>query len=483
MPRLLLILRLTIREIHDQTRSHRFLYLTAVAGLLTPLIVYLGVRDFTTRRVQFTLLAQQPAAMVGTRGPLRMTGRQMEPTLRVTRAPRPTGVLVRGFDGTLPKFWDFAPDGRHTGASGDSASRTPQSGISLDLEFVIRIILGLLAISLATGSLATERESGLLYVLMSQPVHPTDLLAAKLLGGLTAMGLALSVVITGAAAALGVFGPELWSREFECTLLGLSGAGVLYLSALYALGVLIGAVASSVSTANVASLSAWLILVVAAVPTIDVVARVMASVPASDLVESRRQVEFDTQLRATQIAVGRWFAEVTGPHWRESSVADALKDQIRTRWHARSLTLRHDLRRIDDDVIATTAHQWRLWTDVSWATPSSVFFDAATRLAGTGLPTAARWDRATQAYQISLDAALFDDPALVLLLVPTAGTTGLLTVQVRAFPDEATLKQPVQIETSLRTAVSDARWPLGILIAYVVALVSLTFVVFPKTRY
>ena len=483
MPRVRVILRLAIREIHDQTRSHRFLYLTAIAGLLTPLIVYVGVQDFATRQAQFALLVQQRAAAGAARGPAHMTGRQVEPTLRVIRPPQPTGVLVRGFDGVLPRFWDFAPEGTHAGASGDSASRTPQSGVSLDLEFLIRIILGLLAVSLATGSLAAERESGMLSVLISQPIRASDVLTAKLLGGVATVGLALSVVITGAAAALGIFGPELWSRDFEITLIGLSGAALLYLSALYALGVLIGAVVSSVSAANVASLSVWIVVVAAAVPTIDVLARVIAAGPAPDLVESHRQGEFDAQLRATQISVGRWFADATGPHWSEPAAADAVQEQIRTRWATRALTLRHDLTNIDDQAVGTTAHQWRLWTELSSYTPSSVFFDAATRLAGTGLPTADRWDRATQASQAFLNGALFDDPALVILRVPTDRGTNSVAVQLHAFPDEGTLKKPVQVDTSLRTAWADARRPLAVLMAYVIGLVSLTFVVFPKTRY
>jgi ABC-type transport system involved in multi-copper enzyme maturation permease subunit len=483
MPRLRVILRLVIREAHDQTRSHRFLGLTAIAGLLAPLIVYVGVRDLTTRREQVDLLVQQRAVLEGPAGSARLNGRQLEPSLRVIRPSAVTSVLVRGFDGVLPTFWDFAPDGVHLGAGPGGASRTPQSGVSLDLEFLIRIVLGLLAVSLAAGALASERESGMLYVLMSQPVRPFELVAAKLIGGVAALGLALTVVVTGVAAAMGVFGPDLWSRDFEWTLIGVSGAALLYLSALYALGLLVGALVSSSSAANVAAISVWIIVAIASVPTIDVLARVIASVPAPEFVESRRQREFETQLRQSELMLGRWYLDYAGPDWRQANVADAARDQIWQAWTAQARARRQQLTRLDDDAALSTTRQRRLWTRLSTFTPAGVFFDAASRLAGTGLPTAGRWDQATKAYQEFLDGALFDSPPNVNLRIPSPIGPAMEQVKFRPLVESATLKKPLEPNTGLRASIGEARAPLGVLACYVLALVSLAFAIFPRIRY
>lgn len=483
MLRLSAILRFTIREVHDQTRSHRFMVLTAVAAILTPLIMYVGVRDYTTRHLQFRLLLQQRALAEALPGGARVMGRQLEPTLRVIRSPTASSVLVRGVSGTLPRFWDVAPDGLRAGAGGDATARTPQSGVSLDLEFLIRIVLGLLAVSLATGALATERASGTLYMLLSQPIRAPEVLLAKLLGGIVTLGLALTVVMTGAAAALGVFGPELWSRDIELTMLGLAGVGLIYLSALYALGLVIGAAAASVSAANVAAMSVWVVVAVASVPTVDFMARVIAPVAASEAIESQRQTDFEARRRNIEMSLGSGFLALAGPAYRQFTMSDPVRAQIAKDWLAGAQDTRQSVDARDAAIAAATSHQRRVWELLSWCSPAGAFFDTASRLAGTGLPAAEHWDDTTRQYQAFLNTQLFDHPPRVILLIPTNPGLGIVPVDLHPAPEAAALQRVMHPETDLRTVAGDASRPLVVLLGYLVGLVILAFAVFPKIRY
>ena len=100
-----------------------------------------------------------------------------------------------------------------------------------------------------------------------------------------------------------------------------------------------------------------------------------------------------------------------------------------------------------------------------------------------GLRTAERWEDATRAYQRVLNDVLFDNPPRLMLLVPAASGFRMMSIPYRAEPEAATLGRSVRPAMSARVALADARWPLALLGGYLVALISLAFLVFPKARY
>jgi len=407
--------------------------------------------------------------------------------LRLIRPPEPLSVLVRGFDGALPEFWDVAPDGLHRGAGSEAAARTPESGVSLDLEFVIRIVLGLLAISLAAGALASERQAGMLYALISQPVRRSWILTAKLLGGFGALSAALAVVMTGTAAALGVFGPELWSSVFQWTVVLLAAVGLLYLWSLYALGVVIAAFSRSVSAANVVAMSVWVATVVAAIPASELAARVFSPVPTAAVTESHRQLQWEAAVRQRQITLGRWFLDVVGPEWREVALAETFPPSMRLyvhdTWVSGTNETRGAVRTIDASVQRATLRQRHLWTAFAWSLPAGLVFDTMSRLTATGVPTAARWDDTALAYQTYFERALFDDPPGVTLLVPNGSALEFAQIPFRPGIDRRTLTPPGRPTVGVGATAADTWRPFVLLAVYVVGFVGLSFVVFPRMRY
>jgi ABC-type transport system involved in multi-copper enzyme maturation permease subunit len=472
--------RLVWREFHDQTRSHWFLGLTAIATLLAPIVISAGVRDYSTRQLQFDLLVGQRLAAGNLHHGL-LTGRQLEPALRMVRPSAPAMVLVRGFSAVIPRFWDFAPDGLHP-ASGDDTARTPQSGVSLDLEFVIRIVLGLLAVSMAAGSIAADREIGTLDVLLSQPVSAAGLVVTKLLGGVAAMVLALVLVMTTSTSALGFFGPDLWTGDFKWTLIGVGISSALYLAVLYALGFALGTVARSLSAANVLALSTWVILVLASTPGFDFLARVLAPVPAHEVIATQRQTTFDGWLDQTQMELGTWYLEAVGSNWQHAPVSPANHDEIAKRWAARVVLVRRDLGNIDDELGVPSSRQRAIWNKLSWWTPGSLFFDATSRIAGVGLPMAESWDTFARDTQQGLEQALFDQPAFLTIAVPMNPGRGLFQIDLRPPPTAKSLAPSIPTELPIRRRIADAAGPCIKLVGYFAALVGLIFFVFPGRR-
>jgi ABC-2 type transport system permease protein len=109
--------------------------------------------------------------------------------------------------------------------------------IDLYVPILVGFVLAMLAISVLPNYLATYRERGILRRLSTTPVPPSSLLAAQL-----AMGLSLAVGATAMVVGIGAvaFGTALPDQP-----LGFLVAFALAAAALYAIGLLVAAVAPS----------------------------------------------------------------------------------------------------------------------------------------------------------------------------------------------------------------------------------------------
>jgi ABC-2 type transport system permease protein len=121
--------------------------------------------------------------------------------------------------------------------------------IDLYVPILVGFVLAMLAISVLPSYLATYREKGILRRLSTTPVPPSSLLVAQLaMGLLLAVGAATLVIGIGAVA----FGTDLPEQPA-----GFLVAFALAAAALYAIGLLIAAVAPSGKAAAAIGTLAW----------------------------------------------------------------------------------------------------------------------------------------------------------------------------------------------------------------------------------
>lgn len=136
------------------------------------------------------------------------------------------------------------------------AFREPDAGlgglrvIDLYVPILVGFVLAMLAISVFPNYLATYREKGILRRLSVTPVQPSRLLQAQLAMGL-AMALGAVVLVMGIGAV--VFGTALPAQP-----LGFLVAVVLAAGALYAVGLLVAAVAPTGKAAAGIGTVLWL---------------------------------------------------------------------------------------------------------------------------------------------------------------------------------------------------------------------------------
>jgi hypothetical protein len=479
-----------VRELADQLTSLRFLIIALLAVSLTPLAVYVGARDYQSRLADYDrLLAERQSlaagpAGKGVRGISEFVGgaQNILWVLRALRPPEALSVLVRGLDGGQPEYWDFSPTGVEVGPSATRPQRLVDLLGQLDFEFLVRVVLGLLAILLAFDAVAGEKELGTLRAVLSQPITRTAFLAGKLLGGAATLWFSLAVAFFVALFSAQLFGIDLLGADPLARVVLIAATSAAYLTCFYALGLLVSSLTSSQKTSLVVLLVAWVVAVLAVPPLATLIAQAASPVPPVRAVEFRKK-QLDATLRdEADRAAGRAYRETTGlpEGWFDGSKYDANKDALDRRIAPIEVSYlsrrRRALGELDSDYGRRADRQNTLAHAMMAPSPAAAFASAAADLALTGDASAAAWREAVRRQQSRLDSTLFDDPPTV--VIRNAGASGW--VDRRTPPPVAELPAFVPPRRDAQAALARALPALGLLIVYTGVFVVGSFVAFAR---
>lgn len=128
--------------------------------------------------------------------------------------------------------------------------------VDLYTPILLVFVLAMVGVSTITGMLASYRHDGILRRLRTTPVGPMRLLAAQLLAQLTIASIGVVLAIVAALTLVEVPAPASWP--------GVASALLLTAAAMFAVGLLLGAVVPSTSAAQAASAIMWIPVMVLA---------------------------------------------------------------------------------------------------------------------------------------------------------------------------------------------------------------------------
>ncbi len=414
------------RELADQLTSMRFLVVALLVVGLTPLAVYVGTRDYLNRLQDFNRLTAERQALIARQPGKVVTGSDDPFTpendllvLRVLRPPEPLSALVKGLDGTLPQYWDYSSSGSAEGPPATQPRRLIDALGQIDLEFLIRVVLGLLAILLAFDAVAGEKETGTLRMALSQPIARSAFILGKLFGGVITILVPLLAAFLVALLSCQILGLGVLSSA-SLLRIGLLGiAGCVYLWGFYALGLAISASFTSQKTALVVLLVIWVCSALAVAPVSSLVARAIAPVPAAQTVEARKRALADDLEREGQEAVGHKYREITGQsedavsnaeynknkNFIESKIGPILLEYLNRR--------RRGLDELDLDAGRRINRQNSVAHAIMILSPATMLANAAADLAQTGDSERKSWYGAIQRHETALNRVLFEDPPTI----------------------------------------------------------------------
>jgi hypothetical protein len=473
-----------LRELTDQMTSLRFLIIALLAIGLTPLAVYVGARDFKSRLADHDRLLAEKQDLIAKEGKWVTDSGPGLAVFRALRPPEPQSVLVRGLDGVMPAYWDFSPAGITSGPLASRPRRLADVLGALDLEFLIRVVLGLLAILLAFDAVAGEKELGTLRAVLSQPITRAALLAGKLAGGAVTLLVALTAALLVALLSAKLFAVDLLSASTLAKILLLGAASGAYLLCFYALGLLVSCLTSSQKTALVVLLVAWVFAVLAVSPLATLAAQAIA--PASPLhkVEAQKKA-IDAQLNHhADVEMGKIYFKIVGEEQGfgdpnafrkhrdviEPAIAPVLLDYVSKR--------RQKLSEIDRDAERQEERQNEITHALMALSPAAAFAAGVAELTGTGDAYYTAWLEAVRRQQSRLDSALFDDPIIIGFTHPTQNFG--LGLNRREGSPLTQLPAFVPPRRDAPAALARALPSLGLLIVYTGVFIVGSFVAFAR---
>ena len=279
----------------------------------------------------------------------------------------------------------------------------------IDLLFFIGIVMSLLAIAFSYDAVAGEKEMGTLKLLMSYSIPRDLVLLAKWIGGYLALVAPFLVAVLCGLVVL-VLSPTVELRSQDWGALGLiMFCALLYLAAIYSLGIFVSTRTQLASTSITVLLMVWVLVVLVVPNTAPYLAAQLHPVRDFVLIDKEKyQIEQEEEQRFHEA----W------REWREKK-PNSPNNVRRSTWSAlrRDQYLRlsdhHD--KINDQFSKQLDGQIRLGQYLSRISPLSSFAYAASDLAGTGIQDRNRFldllpeyrrEITTFGYQTYIDANL-----------------------------------------------------------------------------
>ena len=284
---------LIIKEWLTSLLELRFVICAALCVILGIVSVVVLRADLEARRVEFSKNQSLYKDQAQEYGSFRQLERQ---GIRVDRPPQTFQVLFYGVEKTLDRTAvvsdDFLP-----GFQGDLNNNPAVLLFPVaDLLFVVAVVLSLLAFFISYDTVAGERESGTLMLLMSYSVPRDLIIAAKWIGGYLSLALPFLISLLVGAIIISL-SADVPFTSTDWQAFAIAGVvSLLLLAVMFSIGLLVSVRARSSTTSILSLLALWVLLALVVPNLGPYVAELVAPVP------NIGQVEREVALRAKQIS-------------------------------------------------------------------------------------------------------------------------------------------------------------------------------------
>lgn len=179
----------------------------------------------------------------------------------IDRPPNPLQIFVRGVERELIASARVTSQQEPEFESADDANPVTNLFPPIDMMFFIGVVMSLMAIAFSYDAISGEKESGTLKLLMSYAVPRDQVLMAKWFGGFAALATPFVLSVLCALVVVLLF-PTVELRGDDWLAIGaLVATGLIYLAAIYSLGVFISARTQLASTSITVLLMIWVLMV------------------------------------------------------------------------------------------------------------------------------------------------------------------------------------------------------------------------------
>jgi len=314
------------------------------------------------------------------------------------KPPTSLSVVVEGIEGAAGNYSTInilsAPK-LEGGAGGD-----PMFAYfgTMDIMYIVRVVLSLVAILLTYDALSGEREQGTLKLALSNSVPRATVLLAKCVGGYITLllpflvPLLIGLLILTTSGSINFSGVD-WARLGLILL-----ASLLYIGVFLMLGLMVSSRTKRSSTALMVLLFVWVVIVLATPKVSMIVAGKMHDVPSVQEIQAVKD-SIHTQMEAEWREKEDDFWGENRAKLRNPAIKKAVMDEYNKMREEAYTNINTEKKKIDIEYKIQKAAQFQLAARISRISPASVYTYASTTLARTGFDRQMRFLTAARTYQ------------------------------------------------------------------------------------
>lgn len=365
-------------ELTRNVYSFKFVVALPLSSALVLLSVYLGAKIYSSQLKEYQNQLQASKEELARQAD--QIGVTPVVSYKVIRPPSPLSILAFGLTGDTGNVGKIlsTPDVPETSTS--KYGENPIFAVFgiLDVHFVVKYILSLLAILFTYDAVCGEKEAGTLKLVLSNPVPRHAILVGKIIGNIVTLLVPLLITTLGGIIILLLI-PEIQLSSEEVSRAGMIlYIFILFLFGFFFLGVLISTVTHQSRVALLLLLLIW-VLWISVIPALSFTV-VERALPAHSWFESR--VRIDSNLRSMDKEIMDETIKIieTSPkpiHMTEfSDKVNSVRARIRER------VLRENAK-IQEEFEQRERRQFDVAMIISRISPTATFTYAVTALAGT----------------------------------------------------------------------------------------------------
>ena len=324
---------------------------------------------------------------------------------KVDKPPARLSVIVEGMEGAAGKYApvNVLSTPRLEGGSGSDPVFAYFG--TLDIMYIVRVVLSLVAILLTYDAISGEREQGTLKLALSNSVPRYVVLLAKCIGGYITLLLPflvpmlIGLLILTTSGSISFVGQD-WIR------LGLIGlASLLYIGIFLMLGLMVSSRTNRSTTSLMLLLFIWVVAVLAVPKVSMITASKLRPVPSAQEVQAEKDAKSAEALKEGQEKMFKYISELS-ERAKDGQDQEAVQEEVRAaiaRLQEEITTNMTEVtKKIQVEYDKKKESQFRLASNISRFSPASVYTYAAIDLARTGFDRQDRFVKAARGYQPGL---------------------------------------------------------------------------------
>ena len=269
---------LILRELLDYLKTTKFLIGMMLTVALVVIVTLVNITEYTARKQAWLDSTREPSTEV------------------VFREPQPLSIFIQGVDLTVgekkSRFASQMIEEDLIDRSSDPFFDSAFSFGSVDLLFVIKIILSLLVVFFAYDNVSGEKEKGTLGVSFANSLPRWRFMLGKMLGGFGVVTISLAVSMLAASLIIAFHPGVQYAIDEWVRLLLIFGVSLLYLAVFYSLSTLVSIITNSSASTLLLLVQLWILITIVVPGGSALLAQI---VNPSD-VPTRQETEEQTQV-------------------------------------------------------------------------------------------------------------------------------------------------------------------------------------------